>query len=41
MASRFRDLELESVEETGKELGRGSFGVVMELKVKGLRYVAS
>lgn len=30
-------LQLEDVEETGKELGRGSYGRVLELKVKGLR----
>ena len=36
-AAELRDLELEGVEETGRELGRGAYGVVMELKVKGLR----
>jgi hypothetical protein len=30
-------LELGEVEETGRELGRGAYGVVLELKVKGLR----
>ena len=35
--TKLRGLELEEVEETGKELGRGSYGVVLELRVKGLR----
>lgn len=30
-------LELDDVVETGVELGKGSFGVVLEVKVKGLR----
>lgn len=30
-------LQLEGVEETSKELGRGSYGRVLEVKVKGLR----
>lgn len=30
-------LKLENVESTGKELGRGAYGVVTELVVNGLR----
>ncbi len=33
----FEQLQLEGVEETSKELGRGSYGRVLEVKVKGLR----
>lgn len=33
---QLQDLRVEDVEETGKELGRGSYGVVVELKVSGL-----
>ena len=36
-AEQLQDLELGEVEETGKKLGEGSYGVVLELKVKGLR----
>ena len=36
-ASRLQELELGDV-EIGKELGRGSYGVVLELRVRGLRY---
>ncbi len=32
-----QELQLEDVEETGEELGKGSYGIVLELKVKGLR----
>jgi len=32
-----RDLQLQDVEETDREIGRGSYGVVKEVKVKGCR----
>ena len=35
----FAELELREVEETGRELGSGAYGVVTEVKVKGLKYV--
>ena len=35
----FSELELREVEETGRELGSGAYGVVTEVKVKGLKYV--
>ena len=38
-ARLFDDLELRDVEDTGRELGRGSYGVVTEVNVKGLKYV--
>lgn len=38
-ASCLLELELDGVEEMGRELGRGAYGVVLELKVKGLRSV--
>ena len=38
-AAAMLELELDGVEETGRELGRGAYGVVLELKVKGLRSV--
>ena len=37
MAQQLRSLELSQVVETGVELGRGAYGVVIELKVMGLR----
>ena len=39
MRQQLRELEVEEVEETGKVLGRGSYGVVVELKIHELRYV--
>ena len=36
---RLRELEVDGVVETGKRLGSGSYGVVMEMKVRGLRSV--
>ena len=33
----FGELELDGVEETGKELGSGAYGVVTEVIVKGLK----
>ncbi len=36
MQENLRDMVLYGVEETGRELGRGSYGVVVELKVSGL-----
>ena len=38
---QLRELEIGNVEETDKELGRGAYGVVVELKVNGLRYCRS
>ena len=40
LREQLRKLEVEGVEETDKELGRGAYGVVVELKVNGLRYIA-
>ncbi len=37
VASHLLELELDGVEETAQELGRGSYGVVLEIKVKGLK----
>ncbi len=41
MARKLREqlklLEVEGVVETGKELGRGAYGVVLEMEVHGLR----
>ena len=34
---QLRELKIEEVEETGEELGRGSYGVVVEIKTSGLR----
>ena len=34
--AQLRALSLEDVEETGKELGRGAYGVVYEIRVSGL-----
>ena len=41
LREQLRELEigLGNVEETDKELGRGAYGVVVELKVNGLRYI--
>ena len=36
LRSELRSLELEGVEETGNELGRGAYGVVVEVKLHGL-----
>ena len=33
----FAELELRDVEETGRELGSGAYGVVTEVNVKGLK----
>ena len=38
LRSQLRGLELEGVEETDEELGRGAYGVVVELNFKGLRW---
>ena len=37
----FGELELSVAEDTGEELGRGSYGVVTKVNVKGLVYVES
>ena len=34
---KLQNLELGEAEETGEKLGKGAYGVVVELKVKGLR----
>ena len=39
-AGRFQNLVLEDVEETSKELGRGSYGVVIEVIVSGTKCAA-
>ena len=39
LREQLRELEIGNVEETDKELGRGAYGVVVELKVNGLRYI--
>ena len=39
-AGRFQNLVLEDVEETSKELGRGSYGVVIEVNVSGTKCAA-
>ena len=41
LREQLRELEIENVEETDEELGRGAYGVVVELKVNGLRYCRS
>ena len=37
---KFKEIELSNfdVVETGRELGRGAYGIVQEVNVKGLRY---
>ena len=37
---RLREFELSGVRETGRELGRGAYGVVVEVEVNGLRCAA-
>ena len=37
LREQLRELEVGEVKETGRELGRGAYGVVVELKVNGLR----
>ena len=39
-AGRFQNLVLEDVEETSKELGRGAYGVVIEVIVSGTKCAA-
>ena len=39
-AGRFQNLVLEDVEETSKKLGRGSYGVVIEVIVSGTKCAA-
>lgn len=39
MDSKFTELVLSDVEDTGEELGRGSYGIVTKVNVKGLVYV--
>ena len=34
----FQQLELRDVKDTGRVLGRGAYGVVTEVDLKGLRY---
>ena len=36
LPDRLKCLLLDNVEETGKELGRGAYGVVVEVRVSGL-----
>ena len=36
LQNRLKSLLLDNVEETGKELGRGAYGVVVEVRVSGL-----
>ena len=36
LQNRPKSLSLDNVEETGKELGRGAYGVVVEVRVSGL-----
>ena len=36
---QLRDLEVTEVEETGRELGKGAYGAVKEIRVKGHRCV--
>ena len=36
LQSQLQSLSLEDVLETGKELGRGAYGVVVEVRVSGL-----
>ena len=35
-SSQLQSLSLDNVEETGKELGRGAYGIVYEVRVNGL-----
>ena len=37
LRQKLKELEVVGAEETGRELGRGAYGVVLELKVNGLR----
>lgn len=37
VSARGTALKLEDVVETGEVLGNGSYGIVLELKMKGLR----
>lgn len=37
LVKELQPLQLEGVEETGEELGRGSYGVVFEVKVNMVR----
>ena len=39
IAERFRKLCLSNVEEVGTEIGRGSYGVVQEMRIGGLKVV--
>ena len=34
---KVKEFQPEDVEETGRVIGRGSYGKVMELKIQGLR----
>ena len=36
LQDRLRSLSLDSVEETGKRIGHGAYGVVYEVRVSGL-----
>ena len=36
LQAQFQSLSLDGVEEIGKELGRGAYGVVYEVRVSGL-----
>ena len=36
LQAQLRALSLDDIEETGKELGRGAYGVVYEVKMSGL-----
>ena len=33
-----RELQLQDVEETGREIAKGAYGIVKEVKIKGCRY---
>ena len=37
LQQQLAELEVDGVEQTGKTLGSGSYGVVVEIKVRGLR----
>ena len=37
LQQQLAELEVDGVEQTGKTLGSGSYGVVVEMKVRGLR----
>ena len=39
LRAQLQELEVTEVEETGREFGRGSYGVVKELRVRGHRCV--